>query len=506
MGKKRNIGSVGASDGGPVRSSRWWCYYCDAEARDESALITHQLAKHFRCPFCDPRSAGGFCQGMAGLFSHVRRSHAKELTEVPNAIEGRKDTKVEVYGMTGIPDGFADAPDGENKSETTTPPPPAASSTGAPHTVPPRDFSQVGSGLIVTPPPAVPLGAGAAQLGAALRAAQAAQALQGPQLAGILQQAQAWQVGQALQTAQTLQALQALQPAHQLSSLLASTAFAPPPPAVPNLLGAAGAASLLPGLLPAGSQVPGLLPLVGMSAPSLDLSSLLAPSSLTAPTSLFAPSSALPTLPMTAPLAAPPPPDLASLFAPAAPSPVLASSLAPLPTLPPQVSAETSPGLSSLLNTLIASQTTGTATATASTMPAVAALAAATMPTTLVTAHSTEAAEANGATSVAFAAPATAPIASVGADSKPQPPLVQMLTLIPQVCGNWEDSEGGGLIVIKSGPNCTVILTHELHGQQTIKYDEFIKDGKFRYREREGVLEGGNRMTWDNGSVWTRED
>jgi len=88
--------------------------------------------------------------------------------------------------------------------------------------------------------------------------------------------------------------------------------------------------------------------------------------------------------------------------------------------------------------------------------------------------------------------------------AKASPSLVMMLTLIPQVCGNWEDSDGK-LIVIKSGPNCTVVVTHESDGQLTLKYDEFIVDGKFRYGGHTGMLEGGSKINWSNGSVWTRD-
>merc|ERR1719478_1454777 len=41
---------------------------------------------------------------MGGLVSHVRKSHRKEITEVPNAIEGRKSLEVEISAMQGIPE------------------------------------------------------------------------------------------------------------------------------------------------------------------------------------------------------------------------------------------------------------------------------------------------------------------------------------------------------------------------------------------------------------------
>jgi len=102
MGKKRALGA-GTSATSLERTSQYWCYYCGVEAKDEGSLIRHQTSKHFRCPLCEPRSAGGHCISLAGLFSHVRRSHGKELDKVPGAIEGRENPRVEVYGMTGIP-------------------------------------------------------------------------------------------------------------------------------------------------------------------------------------------------------------------------------------------------------------------------------------------------------------------------------------------------------------------------------------------------------------------
>lgn len=76
--------------------------------------------------------------------------------------------------------------------------------------------------------------------------------------------------------------------------------------------------------------------------------------------------------------------------------------------------------------------------------------------------------------------------------------------MIPKVCGNWEDSEGG-LIVVKSEPNCTVAVNHELRGQETIKYTDFFVNGKLRYAQREGSFEGAT-IKWSNGSVWTKDE
>jgi hypothetical protein len=132
----------------------------------------------------------------------------------------------------------------------------------------------------------------------------------------------------------------------------------------------------------------------------------------------------------------------------------------------------------------------------------------ATMPIQSLTALSTDAVVPQGITPSAALQPAAALQPSVAsrppATSTSQPAVMQMFSLVSKVCGNWEDSEGG-LIVIKSGPACDVIITHETKGQQTIKYTDFVVSGKFRYDGRDGDLEG-NIIKWNSGSVWTKDD
>ncbi|KPV76307.1 uncharacterized protein RHOBADRAFT_13203 [Rhodotorula graminis WP1] len=38
-----------------------WCWYCDRTFEDQRVLLSHQKAKHFRCPMCPRRlnTAGG---------------------------------------------------------------------------------------------------------------------------------------------------------------------------------------------------------------------------------------------------------------------------------------------------------------------------------------------------------------------------------------------------------------------------------------------------------------
>ncbi|KAF2151697.1 hypothetical protein K461DRAFT_279186 [Myriangium duriaei CBS 260.36] len=77
---------------------RPWCYYCDREFDDMKVLINHQKAKHLKCQMCPRRldTAGG-------LGVHMQQVHKETLTRVENALEGREDPNVEIFGMEGIP-------------------------------------------------------------------------------------------------------------------------------------------------------------------------------------------------------------------------------------------------------------------------------------------------------------------------------------------------------------------------------------------------------------------
>ena len=51
-----------------------WCYYCDREFEDENTLISHQVARHFKCETCG-KKLGTF----RGLLSHAKTTHNIEL-------------------------------------------------------------------------------------------------------------------------------------------------------------------------------------------------------------------------------------------------------------------------------------------------------------------------------------------------------------------------------------------------------------------------------------------
>eukprot|EP00401_Gymnodinium_catenatum_P078780 CAMPEP_0117534992 /NCGR_PEP_ID=MMETSP0784-20121206/40700_1 /TAXON_ID=39447 /ORGANISM="" /LENGTH=321 /DNA_ID=CAMNT_0005331495 /DNA_START=58 /DNA_END=1019 /DNA_ORIENTATION=- len=151
MGKKRG-GDVQAicTD----RKRRYQCYYCGAESKDEVALIQHQGAKHFACPFCEVGTYGRLCQSLSGLVSHVRRSHRKDLEKVPGAMEGRESILVEVYGMSGIPPEIL-AEMEPPEPEEPAPAPPEDPAPPVPEKSPPEE--RLSSIMGVRPPPSLAL-------------------------------------------------------------------------------------------------------------------------------------------------------------------------------------------------------------------------------------------------------------------------------------------------------------------------------------------------------------
>lgn len=53
-----------------------WCYYCDREFEDESILIQHQKAKHFKCHVCYKKLSTA-----SGMVVHVVQVHKETLTK-----------------------------------------------------------------------------------------------------------------------------------------------------------------------------------------------------------------------------------------------------------------------------------------------------------------------------------------------------------------------------------------------------------------------------------------
>ncbi|BDA51677.1 probable BUB3-interacting and GLEBS motif-containing protein ZNF207 at N-terminal half [Coccomyxa sp. Obi] len=77
-----------------------WCYYCDRVFSDESTLIQHQKAKHFKCTTCHRKLTSA-----SGLRVHCHQVHRFTLDKVPAAIPGRDSIELEVFGMSGVPEG-----------------------------------------------------------------------------------------------------------------------------------------------------------------------------------------------------------------------------------------------------------------------------------------------------------------------------------------------------------------------------------------------------------------
>ncbi|KAL7750242.1 hypothetical protein RI367_004415 [Sorochytrium milnesiophthora] len=81
------------------RAFRPWCWYCDRDFDDEKVLIQHQKSKHYKCHICNKKlnTAGG-------LVIHCQQVHKEPIKKVPNALSGRDDVEIEIFGMEGVPE------------------------------------------------------------------------------------------------------------------------------------------------------------------------------------------------------------------------------------------------------------------------------------------------------------------------------------------------------------------------------------------------------------------
>jgi len=98
MGRKKAAGTADKQEQRP------FCFFCDRTFEDELVLIQHQRAKHFRCPECDDGAIRGKCESVQGLVVHTLKVHGKGLSRVPNALQGRDNPELNVYGLDGIPE------------------------------------------------------------------------------------------------------------------------------------------------------------------------------------------------------------------------------------------------------------------------------------------------------------------------------------------------------------------------------------------------------------------
>lgn len=87
-----------------AENQRIYCWYCERDFASEHELVHHQKEKHLKCPTCYKRMVS-----TSGLVVHAMQVHKRAVT-VPNAIEGREDPRVDVFGMQGIPAGRTHQP------------------------------------------------------------------------------------------------------------------------------------------------------------------------------------------------------------------------------------------------------------------------------------------------------------------------------------------------------------------------------------------------------------
>ncbi|KAJ2789230.1 Protein SUPPRESSOR OF FRI 4, partial [Coemansia helicoidea] len=80
-----------------------WCWYCEREFEDEKVLVQHQKARHFKCHVCARR-----LNTASGMVIHVAQVHKENVKRVPNALAGRDNPEIEVFGSLGIPEDDAE--------------------------------------------------------------------------------------------------------------------------------------------------------------------------------------------------------------------------------------------------------------------------------------------------------------------------------------------------------------------------------------------------------------
>lgn len=88
--------------------------YCDREFDEEKVLLQHQKAKHFKCSICYRK----FCSAPS-MVIHVAQVHKEHVSRyffasiflkkrfilyrVPNAMSGRDNVTLEIFGIQGVP-------------------------------------------------------------------------------------------------------------------------------------------------------------------------------------------------------------------------------------------------------------------------------------------------------------------------------------------------------------------------------------------------------------------
>lgn len=81
-----------------------FCWYCDQIFKDESVLVQHQKAKHFKCMVCNKKLST-----VIALAEHSLQMHQVTMNKVPNAIKGRDSLELDIYGMENVPEADKEA-------------------------------------------------------------------------------------------------------------------------------------------------------------------------------------------------------------------------------------------------------------------------------------------------------------------------------------------------------------------------------------------------------------
>merc|ERR1711904_731749 len=75
-----------------------FCYYCEREFEDETTLVQHQKAKHFKCEICHKKLTTA-----RSLRTHSVQVHKLDLKTVPHAKPERTGVDPDIIGMAGVP-------------------------------------------------------------------------------------------------------------------------------------------------------------------------------------------------------------------------------------------------------------------------------------------------------------------------------------------------------------------------------------------------------------------
>ena len=73
-----------------------------------------------------------------------------------------------------------------------------------------------------------------------------------------------------------------------------------------------------------------------------------------------------------------------------------------------------------------------------------------------------------------------------------------------QTQGKWTHSSGGEINISVDGTGQSVVISHPTVGKQTIEVRKFCQGDGLDYFGFKGKLDG-NKITWNNGVVWTKQ-